>query len=130
MRCGPRLDDDAVAFSDPVVVVEVLSPSTRARDAGAKIEEDVRVASVRHCLLLGTDRRSAIHHLPGKDGAIATAIVTEGDRRLDPPGITLSLDAAFADAGAASRVPPGSRPRFAAVPPTQEHPARAARTVP
>ncbi len=100
LRCGPRLDDDAVEFSDPVVVVEVLSPSTRARDAGAKLEDYFRLPTVRHYLLLRTDRRSAIHHARGEDGTIATAIVTEGVLRLDPPGITIALDAVFADAQA------------------------------
>ena len=33
MRCGPP-PDDAVKITDPVVVVEVVSPSSRARDAG------------------------------------------------------------------------------------------------
>ena len=98
VRCGPRLDDDAVEFTDPIVVVEVLSPSTRARDAGAKLEDYFRLPSVRHYLLLRTDRRSAIQHVRGEDGTIATAIVTEGDLRLDPPGITIALDAVFAEA--------------------------------
>ena len=97
VRCGPWLDDDAVEFSDPVVVVEVLSPSTRARDAGAKLEDYFRLPSVRHYLLLRTDRRSAIHHVRGEDGTIATAIVTEGDLRLDPPGITIALEVVFAE---------------------------------
>jgi Uma2 family endonuclease len=30
MRCGPPLPDDAVKITDPVVVVEVVSPSSRA----------------------------------------------------------------------------------------------------
>ena len=97
VRCGPRLDDDAVEFSDPVVVVEVLSPSTRARDAGAKLADYFRLPTVRHYLLLRTDTRSAIHHARGADGVITTAILTEGELRLDPPGIAVALEAVFAD---------------------------------
>jgi Uma2 family endonuclease len=36
IRCGPRLPDDATEFDDPVVVVEVLSPSTRHIDTRAR----------------------------------------------------------------------------------------------
>ena len=98
VRCGPRLDGDAVEFSDPVIVVEVLSPSTRARDAGAKLQDYFRLPSVRHYLILRTDTRSAIHHARGEGGTIATAILTEGALRLDPPGIAVALADLFADA--------------------------------
>ncbi len=97
VRCGSRLDADAVEFSDPLVVVEVLSPSTRARDAGAKLQDYFRLSSVRHYMLLRTDTRSAIHHAREEDGTIRTAIVTEGRLRLDPPGITISLESVFAE---------------------------------
>ena len=97
LRCGSRLEDDAVEFSDPVVVVEVLSPSTRARDAGAKLADYFRLPSVRHYLILRTDARSAIHHARGEDGVITTRILTKGGLHLDPPGIALALEAVFAE---------------------------------
>ena len=97
VRCGDRLDDDAIEFADPTVVVEVVSPSTRARDAGAKLEDYFRLPSVRHYLLLRTDRRSVIHHVRADDGVITTNIVSEGDLRLDPPGVTIALADVFAD---------------------------------
>lgn len=37
LRCGERLPDDALRVTDPVIIVEVLSPSSRARDAGTKL---------------------------------------------------------------------------------------------
>ena len=97
VRCGMRLDDDEIEFSDPVVVVEVLSPSTRARDAGAKLQDYFRLDSVRHYILLRTDTQSAIHHVRDADGKISTTIVTEGELKLEPPGITLRLSDVFAD---------------------------------
>ncbi len=45
VRCGPPLPDDAVKMIDPVIVVEVLSPSSRARDAGAKLADYFRIDS-------------------------------------------------------------------------------------
>lgn len=95
VRCGERVPDDAVEFADPLIVVEVLSPSTRARDSGAKLADYFRLPSVRHYLLVRTDTRTVIHHVRGEDGAIATAILSGGVLRLDPPGIAITLEAVF-----------------------------------
>ena len=56
--CGERLPGDTVKLFDPVIVVEVLSPSTRARDAGAKLEDYFRLSSARHYLIVRTGSRS------------------------------------------------------------------------
>jgi Uma2 family endonuclease len=90
VRCGIPLPDDAIKLNDPIIVVGVLSPSTRARDAGAKLADYFRLPSVRHCLIVRTEDRAIIHHARGEDGTIATSIVREGSIRLDPPGITLT----------------------------------------
>ena len=36
VRCGPRLPQDAIELPDPQIVVEMLSPSSRAQDSGAQ----------------------------------------------------------------------------------------------
>jgi Uma2 family endonuclease len=92
VRCGPKLPEDAVVFSDPLVVVEVLSPSSRAQDTGAKLEAYFRLPSVSHYLIVNTATRAVIHHARGADGAIATRIHdghAAGELRLDPPGLAL-----------------------------------------
>ena len=43
VRCGEPLPDDAVKVTDPMIVVEVLSPSSLARDTGAKLEDYFRL---------------------------------------------------------------------------------------
>jgi Uma2 family endonuclease len=95
VRCGERLPGDTVKLSDPVVVVEVLSPSTRARDAGAKLEDYFRLASVRHYLIVKTDGRSVIHHHRDEAGEIATRILRGGRLELDPPGLVVEVEAFF-----------------------------------
>lgn len=96
VRCGERLPGDTVKLSDPVIVVEVLSPSSRARDAGAKLEDYFRLASVRHYLIVKTDSRSVIHHRKDASGEIATRILRGGRLELDPPGIAVEVEAFFA----------------------------------
>ena len=103
LRCGPKLPGDALVLPDPLVVVEVLSPSSRAQDSGAKLEAYFRLPSVRHYLIVNTETRAVIHHARAADGAIATRIHAggdaaagdaaagdaEGELRLDPPGLVL-----------------------------------------
>lgn len=89
VRCGMPLPGDAVKVTDPVIIVEVLSPSTRARDAGAKLEDYFRLPSVRHYLIVKTQNRTVIHHVRDAAGGIATRIIRDGTIVLDPPGIVL-----------------------------------------
>ena len=90
VRCGPDLDGETVRISDPVIIVEVLSRSTRGRDTGAKLADYFRLPSVRHYLIVRAEDRVIIHHARTGDGAILTSILREGPIRLDPPGITLT----------------------------------------
>jgi Uma2 family endonuclease len=90
VRCGPISPPDAIKLSDPVIVVEVLSPSTRARDAGAKLVDYFRLPSVHHYLIVRTEDRAIIHHARNADGTILTRIVREGDLHLEPPGLTVT----------------------------------------
>ncbi len=39
LRCGPHLPDDAIAVPDPLVIAEVLSPSTSGIDRVWKLAE-------------------------------------------------------------------------------------------
>jgi len=91
VHCGARLANDAQLVPAPVIVVEVLSPTTKAHDAGAKLADYFRLPSVRHYLLVRTERPTVIHHRRGDDGSIATRVVTAGALALDPPGLTLEL---------------------------------------
>jgi Uma2 family endonuclease len=90
VRCGPPLAPDAVKLSDPVIVVEVLSPSTSARDVDAKLVGYFQLPPLRHYLIVRHENRTIVHHERGDDGIIVSRIVREGPILLDPPGITLT----------------------------------------
>jgi Uma2 family endonuclease len=90
VRCGAPLDDDAVEVVDPMIVVEVVSPSSSRRDAGAKLEGYFRLPSVRHYLIVMTRNRTVIHHQRDAVGSITTRIIRDGAIQLDPPGIELT----------------------------------------
>lgn len=98
--CGP-VDLDATGVADPVIIVEVLSPSTRGLDAGLKLSGYFSLPSLRHYLLVdAVGRRVILHSRTGPDGPIATAICAEGPLALDPPGLTVDAARFFA------RLPP------------------------
>ncbi|HRO10752.1 Uma2 family endonuclease, partial [Amaricoccus sp.] len=61
VRCGPPLPGDAIVVDDPLVVVEVVSPSSRGIDRGAKLAGYFSVPSVRHYLIVDTDAKVVIH---------------------------------------------------------------------
>lgn len=90
VRCGADPPPDAIRLSDPLIVVEVLSPATRARDTGAKLIDYFRLPSVHHYLIVRTEDHAIIHHARNADGTILTRIVPEGSLHLDPPGLTVT----------------------------------------
>ena len=95
VRCGEPLDGDEVKITDPIIVVEVLSPSSLARDTGAKLEDYFRLASVVHCLIAKTENRTVVHHHRTGDGTIMTRFVRTGRLGLDPPGISITVESLF-----------------------------------
>src|SRR5512143_2055471 len=95
VRCGDPLDADAVKITDPLIVVEVLSPSSQARDAGAKLADYARLPSLRHYLLVDIKTGAVVHHRIGEAAGIYTRILREGSLDLDPPGIRIDLVAVF-----------------------------------
>ncbi|MBV8797234.1 MAG: Uma2 family endonuclease [Hyphomicrobiales bacterium] len=93
--CGPRTPADAIEIDNPIVVIEVLSPSTAAVDHGRKLSGYFSIPSVQHYLILDPERRVAIHHKRGSGDAIETRVLTEGVARLDPPGFEVAVEAMF-----------------------------------
>ena len=93
VRCGEPLDADAVKIVGPVIVVEVLSPSSEARDTGAKLADYARIPSLRHYLIVDPQARVMVHHRVEDAAAVRTAIVRSGTLTLDPPGIELAAEA-------------------------------------
>ena len=89
--CGSRPDPSALEIPDPVVVVEVLSPSTASVDFGLKLEGYFRIPSVAHYLVIDAERRKVVHYLRSADDRIEVRILGEGELILDPPGIVVPI---------------------------------------
>jgi Uma2 family endonuclease len=88
--CGERLASNAMVVPNPVIIVEVLSPSTAHIDSSAKLIGYFKLASVAHYLVIDPDAHSITNHTRTAHGTIAN-IVAEGALRLDPPGIEIQV---------------------------------------
>lgn len=95
--CGRKLKGSSIEVPNPVVVVEVLSPSTQHVDASLKLAGYFSVASVQHYLILDPERRMVLHHARGDGEAISTRIVRNGVLELKPPGLQLTVGELFQD---------------------------------
>ena len=95
LRCGTPVADDCIEVVDPVVVVEVLSPSNRHMDTGGKLDDYFRLPSVRHYLIVETTNRTLIHHRRDDAGELQTRLLRDGSLELRPPGLSTDVAALF-----------------------------------
>lgn len=88
--CGPVVTalDDRHAATNPVVVVEVTSPSTEAFDRGDKLRAYWLLPSIQEVVIVSHDRRHVTVHR--RDGS--ARVFTEGTCALDSAGCTLDID--------------------------------------
>jgi Uma2 family endonuclease len=89
--CGEKLEGTALEVPNPIIVVEVLSPSTQHIDLSVKLAGYFRLPSVAHYLIVDPEQPVILHHSRGAGDTIITRVVTEGRIALDPPGLELSL---------------------------------------
>jgi Uma2 family endonuclease len=97
LYCGTRLPPGSMTVPNPVVIVEVLSPSTSATDRAWKLREYFRLPSVRHYLIIWADTEQIVHHRRNDAGALETTVLTTGEIALDPPGIAITGEEIYAD---------------------------------
>lgn len=93
--CGARRSGETREISDPVILVEVASASTRWRDESKKLIAYFSRPSVAHYLVLEPEERAVVHHKRAEAGVIETRILSEDPLRLDPPGLDLTIAELF-----------------------------------
>ena len=89
--CGDKVKGTTLEIPNPVIIVEVLSPSTQRVDVSLKLAGYFKLPSVAHYLIVDLTQPSIVHHARGTDDTILTRIVTSGVIALDPPGLSLAL---------------------------------------
>ncbi|MGJ0391760.1 MAG: Uma2 family endonuclease [Methylocystis sp.] len=89
--CGPRLAPDAMLVDNPVIVVEVISPTSGRNDNTRKLAGYFALPSIRHYLVIDPDDPLVVHHERREDGEVVSHILREGRVILDPPGLSFEL---------------------------------------
>jgi Uma2 family endonuclease len=97
LRCGPRLPGDSTRVADPLVLVEVLSPDSDARDRAIKLRAYFKLPSVQHYLIVWPEERRIVRHSRMPNDQLSTEVFVSGEIRLDPPGILLSVEEFYVD---------------------------------
>jgi Uma2 family endonuclease len=95
IQAGKSLDKDATELTKPIVVVEVLSPSSNKIDTMTKLSDYLSVASIAHYLVIDGDRETVVHHRRLSKNECETRFFTEGLITLDPPGVEVAVLALF-----------------------------------
>lgn len=89
VRLGTLLPGETVLITDPVIVVEVLSPSTGPIDTSVKLVNYFKVQSVQHYLIVNATKELVLHYSRGADGQPNMSVIEDGLITLDPPGLTI-----------------------------------------
>ncbi len=91
VQCAHR-DPDSVLLNEPIIVAEVVSPSSKRSDSGSKVAEYFRVASIQHYLIIDPYISAVILHSRDADGGdLHTRFFKNGEIELTPPGILVSV---------------------------------------
>jgi Uma2 family endonuclease len=97
LRCGPPLPGDATKVSDPLVLVEVLSPDSGTRDRATKLRAYFELPSVQHYLIVWPDEQRIVRHSRLPNDQIAPQIFVSGEISLDPPGAAVTVEEFYVD---------------------------------
>jgi Uma2 family endonuclease len=94
VRCGAVTGKNYV--TDPLVVVEVLSPSTIDTDRGDKLRFYKRLPTLTHIVLIYQDQQRAEHYRRGNSGWDLEVLIHPDDLlRFEALGCTVSLSDAY-----------------------------------
>jgi Uma2 family endonuclease len=90
VQCNVATDLDSTVLEAPLIVVEVVSPSSERDDTGDKLVEYFSIASIRHYLIVNPYKRVVVRHARNDLGTIETRIVSGGTLDLTPPGVAVA----------------------------------------
>jgi Uma2 family endonuclease len=94
VTCAP-IDLSTPAIAEPVIIVEVMSPSGEADDAGRKWFSYREIPSLEHCLVLSQDERAVQVHSRAGD-LWRERFVSAGTIEPADPPVRLDIDAIYA----------------------------------
>jgi Uma2 family endonuclease len=95
VQCGVDIDLDSLTLEAPLIVVEIISPSSAKADSTVKLIEYFSAASIQHYLVIDPIKKCVVHHQRAEAGVIHTRIHSAGELLLQPPGLTIPVTQFF-----------------------------------
>ena len=96
VTCSPTTGTDDVV-PEPVVVIEIISPSTAREDRGRKKLDYFATPSIRQYAIIDQDERLIDLYTRTDAGWIDEVVVDDGTLNLSVIGVAISLDAIYED---------------------------------
>jgi len=91
VHCGPFSASDLI-LPNPIIAVEVVSPTSEERDVHGKMFDYFAMPSLRHYLIVFLERRFVVHHWrDDSSDTVHTKFTTSGFIELSPPGLRLAV---------------------------------------
>ena len=88
VNCGTKMQEWEIIAPNPVIVAEVLSPTTKHSDTSAKLIGYFKLPSIAHYLVIDPDNRTLTHHARER----TPNVLSGGPLRLDPPGLEVTVE--------------------------------------
>jgi Uma2 family endonuclease len=98
VSCTP-VDPGRAAIPDPVLVVEVLSPSTIEHDRGRKAYDYSQIDSVQEIVLVSSEQRHVVIWRRRGTKWEVEHLIGDAALRLEAVGVTIAFAAIYADSG-------------------------------
>lgn len=95
VQCGGIPDANSLTLDKPVIVVEVVSPTSEKHDFGQKLSDYFSVSTIRHYLIVDAEKRFVLHHRRSDSGSIHSERHRDGFIDLDPPGFQVAVEDLF-----------------------------------
>jgi Uma2 family endonuclease len=95
VHCGPPIPSTQLTVPAPVIVVEVISPTSRHSDTSAKLIGYFKLPSVRHYLVIDPEARTLTHYERQDSSLPSGTTFSSGTLRLDPPGLEIEIADVF-----------------------------------
>jgi Uma2 family endonuclease len=91
VQCSKPTDPDSMLIDEPIILVEVISPSSEFRDVHRKLVEYFSLPSVQHYLVVDQAKRLVFHNTRDPRGGVFTQFFYEGSIDMKPPGLSVAV---------------------------------------
>ncbi len=94
---GKGIARDSIWLENPVVIAEVVSPSSDKTDSNEKLAEYATLPTLQHYLVVEPDHNVIFHYQRAAASKFILQILQGGRFELSPPGIVLSVEEILGD---------------------------------